>query len=74
MRYINCVPERLSGKRWGCFTSTLEPARKPTIKCSETATVPTSADRWSPCLSPAPGPHQSLWNWAAAKHRQIGLE
>lgn len=39
MRYINFVPERLSGKKWDCFTSILECSRKHTIKPSNITSV-----------------------------------
>lgn len=69
MRYINFVPERLSGKKWDCFTSILEGSRKHTIKPSNITSV-LNPGRFMVSVAPdSPRPHAPCpWNWTAAKH------
>ena len=79
MRYINFIPERLSGKRWYCFTSILERACKPTIKqqyclCSlpgQIYGVPVSRPPHTPHPSPVPmelGCCQTQANWTGVRN------
>lgn len=73
MRYINSVPERLSGKRRYCFKSILERSCKHTIKHRKGAFL-LYPGRFTVSLLSPPAPPLCPRNWAAAKHTQIGLE